>query len=149
MELEAKKMGKYLDVMDLDEMNELSDYKRDNLFEINHNSLIIWNSKLNRKEIDKVGMSIDVLPTVYNLFGIDYDSRIFAGSDLFSNSEGLVILGNRSWITDKGRYNSITNEYIGTGDKDYINNVNNIVQNKIAFSKGIMINNGYRYIKES
>ena len=91
-------------------------------------------------------MSIDVLPTVYNLFGIDYDSRIFAGSDLFSDSEGLVILGNRSWITDKGRYNSITNEYIGTGDKDYINNVNNIVQNKIAFSKGIMINDGYRYI---
>ena len=130
----------------LEEINELSDYKRDNLFEINHNSLIIWNSKLNRKEIDKVGMSIDVLPTVYNLFGIDYDSRIFAGSDLFSDSEGLVILGNRSWITDKGRYNSITNEYIGTGDKDYINNVNNIVQNKIAFSKGIMINDGYRYI---
>ena len=106
-------------------------------------------SKLNRKEIDKVGMSIDVLPTVYNLFGIDYDSRIFAGSDLFSDSEGLVILGNRSWITDKGRYNSITNEYIGTGDNEYINNVNNIVQNKIAFSKGIMINDGYRYIKES
>lgn len=135
--------------LSLDEMNELSDYKRDNLFEINHNSLIIWNSKLNRKEIDKVGMSIDVLPTVYNLFGIDYDSRIFAGSDLFSDSEGLVILGNRSWITDKGRYNSITNEYIGTGDNEYINYVNNIVQNKIAFSKGIMINNGYRYIKES
>ena len=135
--------------LSLEEINELSDYERDNLFEINHNSLIIWNSKLNRKEIDKVGMSIDVLPTVYNLFGIDYDSRIFAGSDLFSDSEGLVILGNRSWITDKGRYNSITNEYIGTGDNDYINYVNNIVQNKIAFSKGIMINNGYRYIKES
>ncbi len=50
--------------------------KRDNLFEINHNSLIIWNNKLNRVEIDKVGMSIDVLPTVYNLFGIEYDSRL-------------------------------------------------------------------------
>lgn len=135
--------------LSLDEMNELSNYKRDNLFEINHNSLIIWNSKLNRKEIDKVGMSIDVLPTVYNLFGIDYDSRIFAGSDLLSDSEGLVILGNRSWITDKGRYNSITNEYIGTGNKEYINNINNIVQNKIAFSKNIMIDDGYRYIKEN
>ena len=58
-------------------MNELSTFKRDNLFEINHNSLIIWNNKLNRVEIDKVGMSIDVLPTVYNLFGIEYDSRLF------------------------------------------------------------------------
>ena len=73
--------------------------------------LTIWEC-FNRKEIDKVGMSIDVLPTVYNLFGIDYDSRIFAGSDLFSDREGLVILGNRSWITDKGRYNSITKRKI-------------------------------------
>lgn len=65
--------------LSLEEMNELSTFKRDNLFEINHNSLIIWNNKLNRVEIDKVGMSIDVLPTVYNLFGIEYDSRLFAG----------------------------------------------------------------------
>ena len=77
-------------------------------------------------------MSIDVLPTVYNLFGIEYDSRLFAGTDLLSNSEGLVILSNRSWITDKGKYNSITNEYIGIGD---------------SFSGSMITNNGYKYIK--
>lgn len=133
--------------LDLNEINELSTYKRDGLFEINHNSLVIWNNKLKNIEIDKVGMPIDVIPTVYNLFGIDYDSRIFAGNDLLSTDEGLVVLGNRSWITDKGRYDSTSNNYVGEGDSNYVNYINNVVSNKIAFSKSIISNNGYKYIK--
>jgi len=133
--------------LDLDEINELSDYTRDELFEINRNSLVIWNNKLNNIEIDKVGMPIDVLPTVYNLFGIDYDSRLFTGTDLLSNTEGLVILGNRSWITDKGRFDSTTNIYTGSSDDEYINYINNLVSNKIVFSKNIISTNAYKYIK--
>lgn len=133
--------------LSLDEINELSEFKRDSLFEINHNSLCIWNSKLSRREVDKVGMSIDVLPTIYNLFGINYDSRLFVGNDLLSDSDGLVILNNRSWITDKGRYNSITNKYSGLEDERYIKSINQNIQNKIAFSNSIMKNNGYKYIK--
>lgn len=133
--------------LSLDEINELSEFKRDSLFEINHNSLCIWNSKLSRREIDKVGMSIDVLPTIYNLFGINYDSRLFAGNDLLSDSDGLVILNNRSWITDKGRYNSVTGKYSGLEDERYIKSINQTIQNKIAFSNSIMKNNGYKYIK--
>lgn len=133
--------------LSLDEINELSEFKRDSLFEINHNSLCIWNSKLSRREIDKVGMSIDVLPTIYNLFGINYDSRLFAGNDLLSDSDGLVILNNGSWITDKGRYNSVTGKYSGLEDERYIKSINQTIQNKIAFSNSIMKNNGYKYIK--
>lgn len=131
----------------LDEINELSNYERDDLFEINHNSLVIWNSTSDREEIDKVGMPIDVIPTVYNLFGINYDSRLFAGTDLFSSTEGLVILNNRSWITDRGRYDSTTDTYSGTYDSDYINYVNDIIQNKIVFSKNMITYDGYKYIK--
>ena len=133
--------------LSLDEINELSEFKRDSLFEINHNSLCIWNSKLNRREIDKVGMSTDVLPTIYNLFGINYDSRLFVGNDLLSDGDGLVILNNRSWITDKGRYNSVTGKYSGLEDERYIKSINQTIQNKIAFSNSIMKNNGYKYIK--
>ena len=58
-------------------------------------------------EIDKACMSIDVLPTVYNLFGLNYDSRLLMGRDIFSEEEHIVILSDRSWITDKGKYNKI------------------------------------------
>ena len=134
--------------LSLDEINELSNYKRDGLFEINHNSLVIYNSNMKSIKVDKVGMPIDVLPTIYNLFGIDYDSRLLAGTDLFSSSEGMVILDNLSWITDKGRYNSLTNKYTGDITTEYIDNINNIIQNKIIFSKNMLMYDGYKYIKE-
>lgn len=134
--------------LSLEEINELSSYKRDELFEINHNALIIYNSSMKNISITKVGMPIDVLPTIYNLFDIKYDSRLFAGSDLLSNNEGMVILDNLSWITDKGKYNSLNGKYSGDIDSDYISNINNIIQNKIIFSRNMITYDGYRYIKE-
>lgn len=134
--------------LSLEEINELSSYQRDELFEINHNALIIYNSSMKNINITKVGMPIDVLPTIYNLFDIKYDSRLFAGSDLLSNNEGMVILDNLSWITDKGKYNSLNGKYSGDIDSDYINNINNIIQNKIIFSRNMITYDGYRYIKE-
>lgn len=134
--------------LSLEEINELSSYKRDELFEINHNALIIYNSSMKNINITKVGMPIDVLPTIYNLFDIKYDSRLFAGSDLLSNSEGMVILDNLSWITDSGRYNSLNGKYNGDIDSDYISNINNIIQNKIIFSRNMLTYDGYKYIKE-
>lgn len=134
--------------LSLEEINELSSYKRDELFEINHNALIIYNSSMKNISITKVGMPIDVLPTIYNLFDIKYDSRLFAGSDLLSNNEGMVVLDNLSWITDKGKYNSLNGKYSGDIDSDYINNINNIIQNKIIFSRNMITYDGYRYIKE-
>ena len=135
--------------LSLEEINELSSYKRDELFEINHNALIIYNSSMKNINITKVGMPIDVLPTIYNLFDIKYDSRLFAGSDLLSNSEGMVILDNLSWITDKGKYNSLNNKHSDNLDNNYINNINNIIQNKIIFSRNMLTYDGYKYIKES
>lgn len=131
--------------LSLEEINELSSYQRDELFEINHNALIIYNSSMKNTNVTKVGMPIDVLPTIYNLFDIKYDSRLFAGSDLLSNNEGMVILDNLSWITDKGKYNSLNGKYSGDIDSDYINN---IIQNKIIFSRNMITYDGYRYIKE-
>lgn len=127
------------------EINELSSYKRDKLFEINHNSLIIYNSKMETTYIDKVGMSADVLPTIYNLFNIPYDSRLFIGNDLLSESSGLAIFSNLSWISDKGKYSSGNNQSaIG---KEETERINKEVLNKIKFSKNIINYNGYKYIE--
>lgn len=102
-------------------------------------------------EVDKVGMSIDVLPTVYNLFGIDYDSRLFAGSDILSTRDGLAIFNERSWVSDKGKYYGISNDFISKeGVKEsYIKNINNIMNNKINISKLIVKNNYYNYLKNN
>ncbi len=87
--------------------------KEDNLnFEVYKNSLIIWSASMDEPvEVDKVCCQVDILPTVSNLLGLNYDSRLLEGSDILSDSEGLVVFTSRSWKSDRGLYNSYTGEF--------------------------------------
>ena len=100
--------------------------------------------------IDKPASSMDILPTLCNLFGLTYDSRLLMGRDILSDSEPLVILSNRSFITDKAMYNSVTNEVINLTDeelpRDYVKNMNAVIKNKFTVSKSIIQTDYYRYV---
>lgn len=129
--------------LDMDNINEISDYERDDLFLVNKSNFILWNSKMDKVNVDKVGSQIDVLPTLYNLFGVKYDSRLIIGKDILSDDEGLSIFNNLSWISDRGKYNSVTGIFDGDADLDYINNMNNIVNNRVSMSKYLIKYNYY------
>lgn len=136
--------------LDIDEVNEASSYERDSIVEVNHNSLIIWNSELKTTKIDKVCMSIDVIPTVFNLFNIPYDSRLIMGKDILSTTEGIAIMKNRSWVTNKGTYYSSTGKFVPKDEpvsEEYINRINQIVNNRLAISKMILSNDYYKFLK--
>lgn len=75
----------------INQINELSTYERDSVVEINHSNFILWNNKTDTTVISKVGSQIDVLPTLLNLFGIEYDSRLIIGKDILSDTEGLAM----------------------------------------------------------
>ena len=108
--------------------------------------------------VDTPCSSIDITPTIANLFGIEYDSRLYSGRDIFaanythgevSSTIPLVIIpiGNRySFITDAGRYDAITKEFSANteieDEKQYINDVQNIISNKWKYAK-LMITNDY------
>ena len=133
----------------IDHINLLSDYERDGLIEANSNALILYNSKMEPIEVDKVGMSIDVLPTVLNLFGVDYDSRIIMGKDILSTTEGIAIFKDKSWVTNKGTYYASSGRFVSNDEEvstDYINNINNIVNNRVAISRMIVDSNYYKSI---
>lgn len=135
--------------LSLSDINSLSTYKRDSVVEVNHNSLIIWNPNIEKTEIDKACMSIDVIPTIYNLFGIEYDSRLFVGNDIFSNKEGLAIMANRSWVSDYGTYYANSSKFVSNG-KDipdgYVEKINAIVNNRMNISKLIIETNYYDHL---
>lgn len=134
--------------LNIDDINTLSSYERDSLIEANSNNLIIYNNKMKSISVDKVGMSIDVLPTVLNLFGMEYDSRIIMGKDILSSSPGLAIFKDKSWVTDKGTYYASTGKFLAKDevDDDYVRNINNIVNNRTAISRMIVINDYYKYL---
>ena len=65
------------------------------------NTLILWNAGMEEPIfIDKACYSLDLLPTLLNLFGFDYDSRMYVGQDILSDREGMVIFSNRDFLTD-------------------------------------------------
>ena len=130
-------------------INEVATIDRDDAFELYHSDLIIWNNRMETIEVDKVGSNPDVLPTILNLFGIEYDSRLIMGQDLLSDKEGLVVLANRSWISDKVKYNSVTSEIIPRYegievDEEYIAKLNNLVDNQFKISNMVLQNNYYK-----
>lgn len=133
--------------LDIDDINTLSDYKRDVMIEANSNALIIYNSKMKSVDVSKVAMSIDVLPTVLNLFGMEYDSRLIMGKDILSTYPGIAIFKDKSWVTDKGTYYASSGKFVGEDvDDGYVENVNNIVNNRTAISRMIVANDYYRYL---
>ena len=136
--------------LSLDEVNEIATYEKDSVVEINRSNFILWNSEMETVEIDKVGSQIDVLPTIYNLFGIEYDSRLIIGKDILSTEPGLAIFGNSSWVSDKGTYFASSGEFVSSDgsavDDDYIRYMNSIVSNKITMSKYIMQYDYYRKV---
>ena len=60
--------------------------------------------------VNKLCSSVDILPTVLNLLGADFDSRLLAGRNILSDSDELVIFANQSFITDKVKYDASTGE---------------------------------------
>lgn len=94
------------------ELSELAGHTLEENFELYKSNLILWNSAMESPVyIDKPCCSVDIIPTLSNLFGFTYDSRLLPGNDILSTSPGLVVLlGNRSFITDTYRYNSMNKQ---------------------------------------
>ena len=69
------------------------------------------------------------------------------GKDILSSSPGLAIFKDKSWVTDKGTYYASKGQFIGENvDEDYVENINNIVNNRTAISRMIVANDYYRKI---
>ena len=93
-------------------------------------------------EVDKVCSSVDVMPTLANLMGLDYDSRLLVGQDILSPSPGLVEFNDRSWISDLGRYDASENVFtpnpgVNAGD-EYARNTLRRVNNAFEYCVKIL-----------
>lgn len=128
--------------------NEMAGHTVETNFELYKGIFILYNPGMEESiVVDKYAASVDILPTISNLFGLEYDSRLLMGKDILSDEEPLVIFSNRSWITDKGRYNANTQvfepfdgvKFSNTeAQNNYIQKINNIVANRFQVSAMIL-----------
>ena len=120
-------------------------------WERDHNRLIIWSGCLENDDpivVDDPVYSLDIVPTLLNLMGIPFDSRLYVGRDVFSDQMPLVIWANYNWMTDKACFCSGYGVKAFEGYEDevtdeYIKSVSSAVANKFVFSKAVLDYNYY------
>ena len=132
-------------------------------FDLLRNSIIIWCADMEEPVVvDKPCSSIDIIPTVSNLFGLEYDSRLLIGTDILSESDPLVILNelftgpNWCWMNKYGIYNSSTGIFTPaegfTATEEelsaYVKQMNQVLWAKRKYSPLILEKDYYRYVFE-
>ena len=76
----------------------LDKYKNTSNNLINHTPFFIYTNNKDKKTIKTVTSQLNVLPTVLNLFGIDYNPNYYIGQDALSNNyQKLVFFSDYSW----------------------------------------------------
>ena len=124
------------------QISELLGHEVETNFELYKNGLIIYKPGMTPEVIDKPCSPFDVLPTLSNLFGLEFDSRLYMGRDLFSDAPGLVVFPNYSWITDYASYNARTGQIVNRTEyevtKEYADSVMRDMTNRFAVSIRIL-----------
>ncbi len=141
---------------EVDYYQELSG-KQDSELDISRyrNTLILWSGSMEQPvTVNTPCSSIDIIPTLSNLFGLTYDSRLLSGRDVFAENYNasqastcmpLVILptnrGN-SWITAAGTYDAKTRTFTPnpgiTVADDYVDTVTSLVDAKFSYARQLI-----------
>lgn len=136
--------------LSIEEQSELAGHELDPHFEIYRNALLIYKKGMAPETVTRRCSALDILPTLSNLFGLDFDSRLYMGQDIFSDAAPFLLFSDRSWITEDGSYYTIGEELTLFGDKEItpeeIEYYNNIVANKFLVSQWILEEDYWRVL---
>lgn len=125
-------------------------------FEMYRSSFICWSGDMEGEdaiEIDDYCSTIDILPTLLNLFGFEYDSRLIMGRDILSDSEPIAIISNDNFICEDYRFNATDNELVITNEtvevtEEEINLKKQYVKDVMTASTAILNTDFYKYLPQ-
>ena len=128
------------------QVSELAGFEVDTDLELYKNTLMIWHEGIEPLTVDKPGCNLDITPTLANLFGLPFDSRLLMGRDLLSDAEGLVIFSNRSWLDQQGSYDTLTRSYTSFSgvepDQEDLRQISQLIDDRFAYS-GLILKKDY------
>ncbi|MGM9876224.1 MAG: LTA synthase family protein [Bacilli bacterium] len=82
----------------LSDQSIFNNYKETNNNLINHTPFFIWTNNKDKKVVKEVTSQLNVLPTILNLFGIEYNQNYYIGNDALNpNYQGIVFFSDYSW----------------------------------------------------
>lgn len=115
-------------------------------------TLIFWVGGLEKNiVVDGYCCNVDVLPTILNLWGFEYDSRLLAGTDVFSDGTHAAVLVDKSFLTDKVWFNASTGEIryqVPESEipEGYVENMNQLIATRFSISADILNTAYYNFV---
>ena len=135
-------------------LNKVLDYDTSKEMNAERVPLVIYNSEMESQAFTQFTSYLDILPTIANLFDLDYDPRLYLGTDLFSNDhESLTVFADGSWKNEFAYYNAskVKIKYYSSFEytSEEIKAINDDIEEKISVSSKIIKNNYFKYLDKS
>lgn len=134
-------------------LNQYFDYDVNEKFEVDRTPFIIYNSEITPTTYQEYTTYMNIVPTMANLFNLDYDPRLYAGRDVLSETyPNRVIFADGSWQDDVAFYNATTGNVSYFGEKkydnEYIINVNKEISDMIKMSNTAITTNYFKALDD-
>ena len=122
--------------------------------DIEKTPFVIYNSKLSAKVFEDKTSYINLLPTLANLFDLDYDARFYMGEDILSEDySGRVVFTNSSWMDDVAFYDALNSKITYLSGETYtteeIKKINQTIYNKKEMSRLAITTNYFDYLEKA
>jgi len=133
-------------------LNKVLDYDLGD-YEAERTPFVIYNSEITGEKFEDYTSYMNIVPTAANLFNLDYDPRLYMGTDLMSDDyESLVVFADGSWKNELAYYNASTGNIKYYSDKSYsteeIKAINEKVTLKMKMSTLAIKNNYFGYLEK-
>lgn len=112
------------------------------------NSFICWTGGLEEPiVVDDYCCTQDILPTLLNLFGFSYDSRLLTGRDVLAECTHAALLKDGSFLTDRMIYDADSGQitWQGEEDEDYAQELIQAMEDQLTVSAAILGTNYYEF----
>lgn len=136
-------------------LKELYGGTPEHIFRRDHSAWILWCGSLEDEDpivVSTPTTSLDILPTLSNLFGTEFDSRLFPGRDVFSEAEAIAFNANYDWKTEYGTYFASQGKFVPADGVEvpdgYVDRMKAIVRNKLRYCTMAWENDYFRYLFE-
>ncbi len=129
------------------------DYDVYDFYEIERTPFVIYNSELEPETFSGKTSYMNILPTLANLFDLDYDPRFYFGEDLFSeNFSGRVVFADSSWEDNIARYDARSGLVTYLGEERYsmkeLRAINQDINQKKQMSKLVITSDYFADLEE-
>lgn len=135
------------------DIQEAVDYDIEEFYEIEQTPFVIYHSGLEPKVFSEKTSYMNIIPTLANLFNLDYDPRFYLGEDLFSEDfSDRVVFADSSWEDSIARYDAGSATVTYFGDETYstkeLQAINSDIYQKKEMSKLAIMHNYFNYLEK-